>query len=455
MDRRRSCRPCNQPGNHPGNHPSNRPQHRRPRAAPLPIKQLLSLPLAPETPPLTVTQFARAVEGALRREFPLAVRVTGEVTGAYTQPESGHTYFSLKDALSVVKCVCWATSEAAPYIRDVCTEGAAIEVLAEVRTYPKRGEYQLSTLEAVPVGRGRLFRLFEQLKAKLQAEGLFSEERKRPIPSFVRDVAIVTSRDGMALQDFVKTSRARGAHVRITLVHAPVQGEAAAPLLAAAIRRAGRLDVDAVVVARGGGSLEDLWAFNTETVARAIVACAKPVISAVGHEGDFTIADFVADLRVATPSMAAVLVAGERAKLLERLDDLTARLSRVLRQTLAYGSQRLDDAFGGLRRNDPRRRLEELRRRTRDAAATLRQVFARYREELRGRLAAASAALNALGPSRTLARGYAIVFDEQGRVVTDAARTRVGQEVDIELRAGRLGASITRKDEKSTPNGAS
>ena len=407
-----------------------------------------NLPLLAEGPPLTVSQFARAVESALHREFPFPVRITGEVTGAYTQPDSGHTYFSLKDALSIVKCVCWATSEAAVYIHEVCTEGAAVEMLAEVRTYYKRGEYQLSILEALPVGRGRLFRLFELLKAKLQAEGLFEAERKRPIPAFVRNVAIVTSRDGMALQDFVKTARARGAHVRITLVHAPVQGEAAAPMLAAAIRRAGRLDVDAVVVARGGGSLEDLWAFNTEIVARAIVACAKPVISAVGHEGDFTIADFVADVRVATPSMAAVHVAGERAELLERLADLSTRLNRCLKHVLADGSQRLDDALGGLRRNDPRRRLEELSRRTRVAAATLRQVFARYREQQRGRLAAATAALAALGPERTLARGYAIVFDDAGRVVTDARRTSIGQEVDITLRSGRLGAKITSKDDK-------
>lgn len=416
----------------------------------LPIKPLLNLPLLPETPPLTVTQFARAVESALHREFAQPMRVTGEVTGVYNQPESGHTYFSLKDALSLVKCVCWATSEAAPYIGDVCTEGAAVEVLADVRTYYKRGEYQLSVLEAVPVGRGRLFRLFELLKAKLQAQGLFGDERKRPIPQFVRDVAIVTSRDGMALQDFVKTSRARGAHVGITLVHAPVQGEAAAPMLAAAIRRAGQLDVDVVVVARGGGSLEDLWAFNTEIVARAIAACAKPVISAVGHEADFTIADFVADLRVATPSMAAVHVAGERTKLLERLDDLSARLIRCVRHVLGDAAQRLDDASAGLRRNDPRRRLEELRRRTRDAAATLRQVFARYREAQRGRLAAAAAALKALGPNRTLARGYAIVFDERGHVVTDARRTSIGQEVDIALRTGRLSAEVNRKDEAAT-----
>lgn len=408
---------------------------------------MLHLPLLAETPPLTVTQFAHAIESALHREFLLPVRVTGEVTGVYSQPESGHTYFSIKDALSVVKCVCWATSDAASYIGDVCTEGAAVEVTAEVRTYYKRGEYQLSILEAVPVGRGRLFRLFEQLKAKLQAQGLFSDERKRPIPQFVREVAIVTSRDGMALQDFVKTSRARGAHVGITLVHAPVQGESAAPMLAAAIRRAGRLDVDVVVVARGGGSLEDLWAFNTEVVARAIAACAKPVISAVGHEADFTIADFVADLRVATPSMAAVHVAGERAKLLERLDDLSARLIRCVRHALASGEQRLDDAVAGLRRNDPRRRLEDLRKRTRAAAATLRQVFARYREAQRGRLAAAAAALKALGPDRTLARGYAIVFDERGNVVTEARRTSIGQEVDIALRTGRLGAEITSKDD--------
>ena len=409
---------------------------------------MLNLPLLHSAGALTVTQFARAVEGVLHDGFPFPVRVSGEVSNVRFVAASGHTYFDLKDQFSVVRCVCWSTSDAAAYAADVCVDGAAVEVLADVRTYNKRSEFQLSVLEAVPVGRGRLFRLFEQLKAKLAAEGLFDDARKRPIPAFVRAVAVVTSRDGMALQDFVRTSRARGAHVRIALVHAPVQGEAAAPALAAAIRRAGTLDVEAVVVTRGGGSLEDLWAFNTEVVARAIAACRKPVISAVGHEADVTIADFVADRRVATPTAAAVLVAGERAKLLERLDDLGARLVRGVRAGLATAAQRLDDVGGALRRNDPRRRLEDLRRRVRGLRAALRQSFARAQEMRRGRFASASAALHALGPQQTLARGYAIVFDECERVVTDARATRVGQTLAIKLKVGGVAARVTAKEER-------
>jgi exodeoxyribonuclease VII large subunit len=409
---------------------------------------VLNLPLLPNAGTLTVTQFARAVEGALRDGFPFPVRVTGEVSNVRFVAASGHTYFDLKDQFSVVRCVCWSTSDAAAYAAEVCVDGAAVEVLADVRTYNKRSEFQLSVLEAVPVGRGRLFRLFEQLKAKLAAEGLFDEARKRPIPSFVRAVAIVTSRDGMALQDFVRTARARGAHVRITLVHAPVQGEAAAPALAQAIRRAGALDVEAVVLARGGGSLEDLWAFNTEVVARAIAACLRPVISAVGHEADVTIADFVADRRVATPTAAAVLVAGERAKLLERLDDLGVRLVRGVRACLSSVGQRLDDLSGALRRNDPRRRLDDLRRRVRDLRTALRQSFARSQEIRRGRFASVAAALRALGPQQTLARGYAIVFDDRERVVTDARAVRIGQDLNIMLKAGRVTTRVTSKEER-------
>ena len=280
------------------------------------------------------------------------------------------------------------------------------------------------------------------------AEGLFDEARKRPIPAFIREIAIVTSRDGMALRDFVTTARSRGAHVSVTLVHAPVQGEAAAPALAAAIRRAGRLNVDAVVVTRGGGSLEDLWAFNTELVARAIVACARPVISAVGHEADVTIADFVADRRVATPTAAAVLVAGERVKMLERLNDLAQRLARSTRLALMSASQRVDELSSGLRRNDPRRRLADLRVRTREAQTRLRQTFVRSQEERRGRLSAATAGLRALGPYQTLARGYAIVFDEAGRVVTSARQTALGEPLDILLKAGKLAAEVTGKEER-------
>ncbi|MBV8171855.1 MAG: exodeoxyribonuclease VII large subunit [Candidatus Eremiobacteraeota bacterium] len=406
---------------------------------------MLKLPLLTDPAPLTVSQFARAVENALRDAFPLPVRVTGEVSGVHHAAASGHTYFDLKDQYALVHCICWATSEAAAYIADVAREGAALEVVADVRPYAKRGEYQLSILEALPVGAGRLFRLFELLKSKLAAEGLFDDARKRPIPAFISSIAIVTSREGMALHDFVSTARARGAHVRIEVVHAPVQGEAAAPALAAAIRRAGRLPVDAVVVARGGGSLEDLWAFNTEVVARSIIACALPVISAVGHEGDVTIADLVADRRVATPTAAAVLVALERAKLLERLSDLSRRLARCMRAIQSTAAQHVDDLTAGLKRNEPRRRLEDLRRRTRDAQRALRQAFARSQEERRGRLAGAIGGLRALGPMQTLARGYAIVFDEAGGIVTDERRTKAGQKVDIALKSGAIAADVAAR----------
>jgi exodeoxyribonuclease VII large subunit len=447
------------------------------------------MPLFP-APALTVGELCRAVRGALESAFPDRVRVTGEISRCSVAP-SGHAYFNLKDKEGLVACVVWRSTLARLDVAFPLADGAAVEVSGRLTIYKERSLFQLTVDDVVPQGRGALYRLFEVLKEKLRREGLFEEARKRPIPDFVSKVAIVTSRGAAALQDFITTCRRRGGHVAITVVHVPVQGESAAPALAVAIARAGRLPVDVVVVARGGGSIEDLWAFNSEAVARAIVACARPVISAVGHETDFTIADFVADKRAATPTAAAELVTADRFGLLRRIAQLEHRLGRSFARAVAharvrYGyahdalmrapdafigtpAQTVDELAAGIRRGDPRRRLAEARRRIAEALARARASGPRAIERAQSRSGATrerlmagfarvvtarrnafdvnNAKLITLGPRATLARGYAIVYDARDRVITDAAATAAGERIGVTLRRGGLTATVVTTEE--------
>ena len=446
-------------------------------------------PLFP-TPALTVGELCRAVRGALESAFPDRVRVTGEISKCSVAP-SGHAYFNLKDKEGLVACVVWRSTVMRLDVAFPLADGAAVEVSGRLNIYKERSQFQLTVDDVVPQGRGALHRLFELLKEKLRREGLFDEERKRPIPDFVSEVAIVTSRSAAALQDFITTCRRRGGHVAITVVHAPVQGESAAPELAIAIARAGRLPVDVVVVARGGGSIEDLWAFNSEAVARAIAACGRPVISAIGHETDFTIADFVADKRAATPTAAAELVTADRAGLLRRIAQLEIRLGRSLARAvtnarvrfsraheeltrapeafIGAAAQTVDDLAAGVRRGDPRRRLADGHRRITDALARARTAGPRAIERARSRSGDAhdrltagfervvtarrnafdinNARLVTLGPRATLARGYAIVYDARERVLSDAAATAAGEQIAVTLRRGGLTATVVTTEE--------
>jgi exodeoxyribonuclease VII large subunit len=444
-----------------------------------------------DAPAISVGELCRQIKYALDTAFPNRVRVAGEISDCKVVT-SGHTYFDLKDRQGLLKCVCFRGTVAILDVRFPLPEGTAVEVLGRVTAYKERSQFQIVVDDVVPVGRGELYRKFELLKEKLLREGLFDDARKRPIPAFVRNVAIVTSRGAAALQDFLTTCRRRGAHVTVTLVHSAVQGEAAAAQLVRAIRSAGRLPVDVVVVARGGGSIEDLWAYNTEAVARAIAACAKPVISAIGHEIDVTIADFVADRRAATPTAAAEMVSPDRTKLLRALADYERRLVRSLLRVsgearrryvralrdLEYApqamvdmpAQRLDDLETRLRSADPRKRTSDLRRRIAAAGRRLRVAGARAFVEAhaligeieeRQRLAlaksivgklnrcdVAAARLAALGPGATLGRGYAIVFGPRGAILTDSAGAQIGNPLDITLRRGNVQAQVTGTKER-------
>ncbi len=442
-----------------------------------------------DAPAISVGELCRRIRRALATQFSGPVRVVGEVSRC-VRAAGGHVYFSLKDREGFIDCVCFDGTARQLQTRLPLADGLAVEATGFVRIYEPKSAYQLQITDIVPVGKGALHVAFEQLKQRLAEQGLFAQERKRPIPSFISAVAIVTSRDAAVLSDFRTTCLRRGAHVKIRLVDAPVQGAVAAPALARAIRSAGRLAVDVIVVARGGGSIEDLWAFNTEEVARAIAESPLPVISAVGHDIDNTIADLVADLRAPTATAAAEFVAAERAALLERIALAEARIRRSLiravkipRAALASAhlaltrgafaaivvrAQRFDGAYARLARQDPRTRIAARRERIARAARrleaagvrvigvkrTLRAVAVRELQTGLSRLLAtrraaldvAGARLQALGPRRTLARGYAIVYDAQGRVLTSAAGARVGEAIGVELKAGALTAQVTKRD---------
>lgn len=414
----------------------------------------------------SVGELCLIIRRTLEQIYDRPIRVVGEVTG-YSLGPSGHIHFGLKDARGFVRCICYQDGVPNLSITLPLPEGLAVEVLGRVSTYVPRSQYQLTVDDIVAVGYGELHRQFELLKEKLRAEGLFDAERKRPVPSFVRRVALVTSREAAALSDFVTTAQRRGAHVEILLVHSSVQGVQAAGELARAIRFAGTLNVDVIVVARGGGSLEDLWAFNTEIVARAIAYSTKPVISAVGHESDFTIADFVADERAATPTAAAELVAAERLALLARLKLAATRLRRGLQRLALQAGERLeraridlvrsrercvdvplrriDELSAELARLDPRRGLRELERRVAEWRFRLNRAALGELERGRQRFDVLAARVAALSPHNTLARGYAIVYDAGGCVITDSAAVKVGTSIDIQLRRGRLGATVRDK----------
>ncbi len=427
---------------------------------------------------LTVSLLNRAVAGLLARGFPL-VRVRGEVAN-FTRAASGHWYLTLKDDAAQVRCVMFRGRNA--LVDFGPRDGDAVEVLGQVGLYEPRGEYQLTLESMRRAGQGRLFEEFLRLKARLAAEGLFDEARKRALPRLPRAVGIVTSLQAAALRDVVTTLVRRAPYLRVIVYPVPVQGAGAGERIAAMLQTASRrAEVDALLLVRGGGSIEDLWAFNEEAVARAIRASRIPVIVGVGHESDFTIADFAADLRAPTPTAAAELVAPERDSLLAALDARAAALRRRLAATVERAQQRLDYALRALaapraplrgldarigalvarlaraadrRVAAPRLALTALSRRLGAGAANVVAVEVRVhratatlqaiaQERLRawgGHCAALTARLHALDPDAVLARGYAIAYAPDGRSVRDAAQLAVGDEV--RLRFARGGARV-------------
>jgi exodeoxyribonuclease VII large subunit len=425
-------------------------------------------------PVLTVTALNQQVARLLERSFPL-VWIGGEISN-FTRASSGHWYFTLKDEAAQVRSVMFRSR--AQFAGFTPREGDKVEVRALVTLYGARGDYQINVEAIRRAGVGALYEAFLRLKEKLSAQGLFDQDRKRALPLFTRSVGIVTSPQAAALRDILTALRRRAPHVNIVLYPAPVQGQFAADKIAEAIMTASRrAEVDVLLVARGGGSIEDLWCFNEECVARAIVACRIPVISGVGHETDFTIADFAADMRAATPTAAAELAATPRADWLASLQADAGDLQRAMGRILSEANQTLDNYSRRLLNPSAQIAHQRLKLVSMSAALThavrapagrhgvalaqLQQRLARHRPDMRAvreklaseqrhltasicnqvkqrrdALGALAAQLELLNPQRTLERGYAIVSDAKGHVLRSPGQIKAHQPMHVRLAEG-------------------
>jgi len=388
----------------------------------------------------SVSEVAEILKGLLEDSLP-PLRVQGELSN-FRNP-SGHWYFTLKDAQAQLRCAMFKGQNY--LIKPEPKNGDAVVVRGRLTYYGRGGDAQMVVEHLEPAGEGALLRAFEQLKAKLAAEGLFDDQLKRPIPAVPRGIGIVTSPTGAALQDILSTLRRRFPLGQVYVYPVPVQGDAAT---AAVVRALGELPVrapvDVILLARGGGSLEDLWCFNHESIARAIRACAVPVVTGIGHEIDFTIADFAADLRAPTPTGAAERASPDAAEWRERLTRLGEELGGAMRMRLAGGLDRLRRHGERLERAHPGRRLEQWLQRLDELWERLAHGGPARLRLLADRLASRRQLLNSLNPQAILARGYAIARTPDGRVLTDAARISAGDAVEITLARGAVDTKVTR-----------
>jgi len=443
-----------------------------------------------EVPPqpsvISVAELNRRVRAAIEHHLPLTW-VAGEISNL-RRYDSGHWYFTLKDAAAQVDCVMFRHK--AQFMDWQPDNGMQVEVRAVPTVYEARGKYQLNVEGMRRAGLGALYEAFEKLKAKLDKEGLFDEARKREIPAFPRGIAVVTSPQAAALRDVLTTLKRRMPSIPVVIYPAPVQGEGAAAkilqAIATASTRAERDACDVLILCRGGGSIEDLWSFNEEVVARAIHACSIPVVSGVGHETDFTIADFVADARAPTPTAAAELASPDRAELQEQVAQLRGALGRNTRRTLEDRMQKLDylsrrlthpgermreqarqlgqlaGRLKGAFRHDAERRtwalaaaaqglrnaqpdLEAGGLRVRQVARGLRDAMSLHMERMQARLTHAGARVDTLNPQGVLERGYSITETANGTIVRDAEALKVGETIQVRFARGRVQGEVKRK----------
>jgi len=391
-------------------------------------------------PTLTVAQLVRQIKDVVEADDILRdVWVRGEVSN-FLRASSGHLYFTLKDRDAAIKCVMWKSH--AGHVFRLPKDGDAIETHGNISMYETRGDVQLYVDEIKLAGAGALWEEFERLRTRLDAEGLFAMEHKRPLPQFPRTIGVVTSRTGAVLHDICRILARRYPLTQVLLAPTQVQGDAAPPQIVEAIQRINDATIDVLIVARGGGSLEDLWAFNDERVARAIYDSRVPVISAVGHETDFTIADFVADVRAPTPSAAAELATPDVRELSAAVRATQVRIAQIAREKISDARVALSRQVNDLERYSPmariandRQSVDELARR---AAMRVRQLIALQRGELNG----ATRHLAALNPQATLARGYAIVREKKsGRVVKRKSQVTGRKEIAVRVSDGEFDAT--------------
>jgi exodeoxyribonuclease VII large subunit len=394
---------------------------------------------------ISVTQLTLALKQLIEESINLeGVWVRGEISN-FSRASSGHLYFTLKDEDAQLKCVMFRGQ--AHTLRFDPGDGMAVSIQGRLSIYEKSGQYQLYVNEMAPDGIGNLFQAFEELKAKLAAEGLFDTERKRSLPPLPHKIALITSPTSAAVQDMIKVLQRRRPNLEIIVVPALVQGAEAPASLIQALDLAAKLDqLDLVIIGRGGGSLEELWAFNDERVARAIAAFPRPIISAVGHETDFTIADFVADLRAPTPSAAAELAVPDQNAWLQGLNQLRQRLQQAVRRILQQQRRelaRLGQSRVLLLPRDPLlRRRQELDQLMAGLTRPLRQQLLLERE----RFARNLGKLDTLSPLATLQRGYAVARKADGTVIRSIIQTELGEKIRLLLAAGVLHCEVQAKE---------
>lgn len=390
----------------------------------------------------TVAQVNSYIKNMFTQDFVLqSLSVKGEVSNCKYHP-SGHIYFTLKDEKGSIACVMFASSRKGLGFR--LTEGQQIVVNGTVDVYERDGRYQLYAKQIKLDGAGALYERYEQLKRELEERGMFAEQYKQPIPRYIRTLGVVTASTGAAVRDIINISRRRNPYVQILLYPAIVQGAEAPASIVNGIHALEKRGVDAIIVGRGGGSIEDLWAFNEEIVAQAIFDCGVPVISAVGHETDVTIADFVADLRAPTPSAAAELAVCDVEQLDEKINDYAATLQHLQRRIIQQYRSRCENYAVQLRYVSPVNRI----RRKRDMALAYEEQLGRLMErkisDKRHQLALLIEQLKGLSPLDKLNQGYAYVADADGNTLTSVQKVRPGDPVQIYVKDGRINASVEK-----------
>jgi exodeoxyribonuclease VII large subunit len=418
---------------------------------------------------LTVSELTRSIRGTLETKFG-AVWVQGEISNYKLHP-SGHQYFTLKDARAQIACVIFRNTM--PPLRQPLIDGAQVQVYGQVSVFEARGQYQLSVQILQPRGLGLLQAKFEALKRKLEAEGLFAAEHKRALPKFPRRIGIVTSPSGAAIRDILNVLKRRAPWLQILINPVRVQGTGAAQEIAVAIRELATPNenwkpLDLIVIARGGGSMEDLWEFNEEIVARAIAAAGIPIVSAVGHEIDFTISDFVADLRAPTPSAAAELIVPDIVDLRRRMDGCARTIGRELVKRIRDAQQQIDHGRETLRLclahkiDNYRRSLVHIARALQSRSPERELVMRRNRfidlhrrfvvspprvvENARQRFARIEGILRVLGPDATLRRGYSITTNEGGKIIRTIATIRPRMKIRTRVSDGEFGSEVTARE---------
>jgi len=391
------------------------------------------------TPSLSVSDITRYLRQVLESDPILtAVWVTGEVSNL-SRPSSGHIYFTLKDSGAALKCVMWRSS--AQRLRFDLQNGLAVEAHGAVSLYERDGIYQLYVDSLRPAGAGGLYLEFLRLKEHLEAEGLFDTERKRPLPAFPRRIGLVTSPTGAALQDMLDTLRRRYPLAKVILAPVAVQGDQAPAQIVRALRALNRsAHTDVILVARGGGSLEDLWAFNDELVVRAVASSRVPVISGVGHETDFTLVDFAADFRAPTPTGAAVAATPDRKDLLLNLLDARMDLLGAYTTRVSTARERLSNLQQRLFRGSPVRRIQDNRQALDQLSTRASRAAGQRIKWERSQLTSPSERLSALNPVNLLQRGYAILTLPDGSLLKSVAQAPAGQDFQVQLSDGRFSA---------------